>query len=159
MGYPTVERYEALARTLGVSERVTFLGRLPYSEAPRYLALGDVAVAPKKSEAEGYGKLVNYMAAGLPIVAFDTPLSREYLGPLGRYVASGNPTALADGLAAALTDPGRGFLGAALRKRAIELYSSERLGAELDAVLRRLCDRPGAPLESMEPVTVQLVRN
>jgi hypothetical protein len=31
---------------------VTFTGKVPYFEAPRYLALGDVAVSPKISATE-----------------------------------------------------------------------------------------------------------
>jgi hypothetical protein len=37
---------------------------------------------PKLSETEGSGKLLNFMAVGLPAVAFDTPVA-QYLGPDG----------------------------------------------------------------------------
>ena len=57
MGYPRVEEYREKARSLGLAGRVTFAGRVPYEDAPGYLALADVAVAPKLSETEGHGKL------------------------------------------------------------------------------------------------------
>lgn len=150
MGYPLVEEYRRLAGSLGVSDRVTFLGRVPYADAPRRLALGDVAVAPKVSDAEGHGKLVNYMATALPVVAFDTPLSREYLGELGRYATPRDSGALAHEIARMLQRPDRKALGLALRDRALQHYTCERLGAELDGALRRLCRAPGQVLQSME---------
>ena len=49
--------------------------------------LGDIGIAPKISATEGSGKLLAYMAASLPVVAFDTPVHREYLGNMGLYAA------------------------------------------------------------------------
>ncbi|HRJ43683.1 MAG TPA: glycosyltransferase family 4 protein, partial [Caldilineaceae bacterium] len=80
MGFPGVPVYQKQANDLGIGDFVTLTGRIPYGDAPKYLALGDVAVAPKLSATEGAGKLLNYMAVGLPTVAFDTPVAREYLG-------------------------------------------------------------------------------
>ncbi|HEC36137.1 MAG TPA: glycosyltransferase family 1 protein, partial [Anaerolineae bacterium] len=82
-GFPDVEHYRQMAAELGVGEQVVFTGKVPYEETPAHLALGDIAVAPKLSATEGSGKILNYMAMELPVVAFDTPVSREYLGSLG----------------------------------------------------------------------------
>ena len=89
MGFPAVETYHQQAEQLGIGTHVTFTGRIPYQQAPIYLALGDVATAPKLSLTEGAGKLLNYMAVGLPVVAFDTPVAREYLGPDGLFATRG----------------------------------------------------------------------
>src|SRR5690606_20264769 len=80
MGFPGVQHYRQQAQALGIDHAITFTGRVSYHEVPRYLALGDVAVAPKLSVTEGLGKLLNYMAVALPTVAFDTPVAREYMG-------------------------------------------------------------------------------
>ena len=92
MGYPGQDRYREAARQMGILDNVTFTGALPYEMAPTYLALGDVAVSPKMSATEGNGKLLNYMAVGLPTVTFDTPVSRELLGDLGLYAPWGTWT-------------------------------------------------------------------
>ena len=124
MGYPGVESYSRLAAAMGLAERVLFPGRIPYPEAPVWLGIGDVAVAPKLSDTEGAGKIGNYMAMGLPTVAFDTPISREFLGELGLYAERGNPRALADALLAILADDARRTtLAAGLRDRAVRHYS------------------------------------
>ena len=52
---------------------------------PLHLGLADVAVSAKRSASEANGKLLNYMAMGLPTVAYETPVSRELLGERGTY--------------------------------------------------------------------------
>ncbi|MGH7928883.1 MAG: glycosyltransferase family 4 protein, partial [Candidatus Binatia bacterium] len=72
MGYPNEEHYRQRMKKMGLEEYVTITGRIPYEEASRYLTLGHIAAAPKRSQTEANGKIYNYMAAGLPTVAFDT---------------------------------------------------------------------------------------
>jgi len=124
MGFPAVEVYRERAQRMGLNDHVTFTGRIPYEQAPSFLSIGDVAVAPKTSATEGSGKLLNYMAMGLPIVSFDVPVSREYLDGLGMYAQPGDASSLAEALEAALTDPARSqALGQRLRQRVVERYS------------------------------------
>jgi len=124
MGFPAVDIYRERAQRLGLNNHVTFTGRIPYEQAPSFLSLGDVAVAPKTSATEGSGKLLNYMAMGLPIVSFDLPVSREYLDGLGIYAEPGDASSLAEALEAALTDTARSqALGQGLRQRVVERYS------------------------------------
>ncbi len=98
MGFPGVQYYQMKADSLGIRDHVLFTGRVPYEVAPLHLALGDVAVAPKMSLTESSGKLLNYMAAALPTVAFDTPVAREYLGEDGLYALHGDAASLAEKL-------------------------------------------------------------
>ncbi|MBC7263837.1 MAG: glycosyltransferase family 4 protein [Chloroflexi bacterium] len=132
MGYPAVDQYQAKARRLGLDSHVTFTGKIPYSEAPQYLALGDVAVAPKMSATEGSGKILNYMAMALPTVAFDVPVSREYLADLGLYAQPGDAASLAERICYALDHEEEAKeIGCRLRQRAIEHYSWDRAGKEI----------------------------
>lgn len=132
MGFPGVDIYREKARRLGVADSVIFTGRVPYGDAPRYLALGDVATAPKLSLTEGAGKLLNYMAVGLPTVAFDTPVAREYLGASGLYAERGDAESLAAMLELALADsPLAQRLGAQLRQRAVLDYEWMHAGQQI----------------------------
>lgn len=138
MGFPHVARYRAQAEALGVASAVTFTGAIPYEEAPRYLHLADLAVAPKISATEGSGKLLAYMAAGLPVVAFDTPVHREVLGDLGLYAPAGDARALAARLAEALEDrEAARARGMALRVRAERLFGSEAVAESLAEAYRQ----------------------
>lgn len=135
IGFPNIEEYQARAQALGIAERVSFPGRVPYEDVPLWLALGDIAVEPKMSATEAAGKVLNYMAMGLPVVAFDIPVMREYLGDLGTYAPLGDARAFADQMESLLNDPARGrVIGAALRERAIALFSWERAGREIEGV-------------------------
>lgn len=135
MGYPGVDTYRSQADRLGLNGYVSFPGRIPYSDAPRYLALGDVAVAPKLSATEGAGKIGNYMAMALPVVAFDTPISHEYLGSLGVYAERGNPRSLAEKLREVLDAPIRYVeVGRQLRKRAVAELSWEAATDRIEEV-------------------------
>jgi glycosyltransferase involved in cell wall biosynthesis len=139
MGYPNHLQYQQLADELGVSDRVTLTGKIPYEQAADYLAVGDVAVAPKLSLTEGSGKVLNYMAMGMPTVAFDTPVQREYLGDLGVYAPPGDVGQFATAIHALLDDPPRrAALGTALRQRAIEHYSWERAGRQIVGIYQEL---------------------
>jgi glycosyltransferase involved in cell wall biosynthesis len=141
MGHPNVDHYRALSARLGISKRVTFTGRIHYLEAPRYLNLGVVAVGPKISATEGSGKLPNYMAMGLPTVAFDTPVSREYLGEYGVYARPRDYLSLSEAISTVLNDGDRAItLGLKLRERAIEFYSWRRLQETMKSIYSALID-------------------
>lgn len=123
-GYPNEDRYRHLAAELGIADHVTLPGKVPYESAPDILALGDVAVAPKLSKSEGAGKLLNYMAMGLPTVAFDTKVGHEYLGEDGIYAVRGDHESLAYCIGSLLDDTeGRARRADALRARARTHYS------------------------------------
>jgi len=129
-GYPFVDEYRHLAQQLGIADRCTFTGRISYQEeAPRLLRMADIAVAPKLSETEGAGKLVNYMASGLPTVAYEGEVSREFLGEQGVYARKGDIDSLAQCIADLVASPERrSALGAALRVRAEEHFSWRTAG-------------------------------
>lgn len=124
MGYPNVESYHMSAHAWGVEDRVTFTGRVPFTDAAYYLAAADIAVTAKMSTTEGSGKLLNYMAMAQPIVAYDTPVNREYLDELGVYAPAGDVAAFTEAIRALANDPSRQrALGRELRRRAQEKFS------------------------------------
>jgi glycosyltransferase involved in cell wall biosynthesis len=158
MGYPNADHYRARATDLGVSDFVTFTGRVPYQDAPRHLALGDVAVAPKISATEGSGKILNYMSMALPTAAFDTPVSREYLGDWGLFATERTASVLGTTLSQMLNMPSdeRAALGRRLRERAEALFSWERVGEQMEAVYGALIEGEPLPHTVVErPASVQ----
>ena len=68
--------------------------------------MGTIAVSPKFLDLGGEAniKLYNYMAAGLPSVAFDYIVNREILGDLGVYARPKDPVSLEDCISKLLDD-------------------------------------------------------
>lgn len=133
MGYPNEEHYRQRIQDMGLSNAVTITGRVPYEEAPRYLTLGDIAVAPKRSQTEANGKIYNYMAAGLPTVAFDTLINRDILGDLGAYVRDLNDIeGLASSIVKLLSDSDlRKSLAGKIRNKAVQDYSWDKVAQRI----------------------------
>lgn len=79
IGYPEANLQPYLDEN-DLSELATLTGQVPFLELADYLGLASVAIDPKNSDAgEGSGKMLNYLACGLPVVAFDTQNNRDFL--------------------------------------------------------------------------------
>lgn len=83
---------EALAASLGIGERVHFLGRRP--DVPQLLKLADAYV--HSSHWEGFGiAAVEAMAAGVPVIATDVPGLSQVVGSAGLLFPPGDAECLA----------------------------------------------------------------
>lgn len=80
------KKYEEFARRNKLEKWVHFTGKVKYFSLPAYLALADAAIDPKNSSTESSGKLVNLMAAGLPVICFGSDFNRERLGDKGYFL-------------------------------------------------------------------------
>jgi glycosyltransferase involved in cell wall biosynthesis len=149
MGYPDPGSYRNYAESLGIADRVTLPGRILYKDLHSYLALGDVAVAPKMSNTEGNGKISNYMAMGLPIVAFDTPVNREMLGHRAAYARFGSTEDLAAQLLRVLQDPELADdLGQQARQHAVETLSWDAGSRQIEAIYDEILLQAKQPKKS-----------
>jgi glycosyltransferase involved in cell wall biosynthesis len=79
-GGDALNEMKHLARDLGIQEDVRFIGRVAHSEVGDWLAIADICVAPEPSnpynDRTTVVKMMEYMAAGKAIVAFDLPEHR-----------------------------------------------------------------------------------
>ena len=79
IGYP-VEEFDVYLNQQGLAGLCTLTGQVEFEKLPSYLQLADVAIDPKFSDAgEGSGKILNYLACGLPVLAFDSQNNRNFL--------------------------------------------------------------------------------
>lgn len=135
IGFPNIEKYQANCRELGLEENILFLGRIEYEKLPDYLALAEVAVAPKISLTEGDGKIYNYMAMGLPTVAFDRGTSREILGGTGLFAKLNDSGDLAEKILYLLKNKREAkILGSKARARAVSMLSWKAVGERINNV-------------------------
>lgn len=142
MGHPDPGSYRAYAASLGVGTHTTLPGRILYRDLHSYLALGEVAVAPKMSQTEGNGKISNYMAMGLPVVAFDTAVAREMLSDVGIYAAYGSADDLAAKIMLALERPAwAAELGMRGRQIAVEHFSWDHAARQIEQIYAQALER------------------
>ena len=104
---PVKQSLEALASELGILERVTFTGALPFEEIPPYLKAADAFAFASVTETQGL-VTIEAMAAGLPIVAVEASGTRDIVehGKQG-FLVENDPDALAAGLHKLLSDSQR----------------------------------------------------
>ena len=84
------EKYKKFIDENTLADSVYSIGKVNYFSLPAYLALADAAIDPKNGSTESSGKLVNLMAAGLPIICFDNDFNRARLGEEGLYIKNMN---------------------------------------------------------------------
>ena len=99
---------EALARGLGMSQHVRFLGRR--ADVPRLLAAIDLLLMPSQSEGLGLAA-IEALAAARPVIAYAVGGLPEVVvdGLNGRLVPPGDCEGFAGAVAATLGDPGKRF--------------------------------------------------
>lgn len=133
MGFPNVDHYMGMARHLEVDDCVTLTGKIPYNEAPYWLSVGDIAVSAKVSATEGSGKLLNYMALAMPIVAYDTPVHREYLAETGIYVPPHDVQGFAEAIGRLAADASkRQEMGQRVYKRVAETFTWSKAAEKIN---------------------------
>ena len=127
---PALER---LARELGLTGRVTFLGRLPHPEAVAIGRSGAAFVLPSVDEAFGVA-YVEAMAAGTPAIGCLGEPGPEEIARFGdgiRLVPPGDPDALARTLAGILDDERtRRDLAHAARRTVAEHFTWDGCGRD-----------------------------
>ncbi|PIU79285.1 MAG: hypothetical protein COZ28_00455 [Candidatus Moranbacteria bacterium CG_4_10_14_3_um_filter_44_15] len=84
------EKYKKFIEENNLGDLVYFAGKVNYFSLPHYLVLANAGIDPKKDSTESSGKLVNYMAAGLPVICFENEFNRARLGEKGYYLKSFN---------------------------------------------------------------------
>jgi glycosyltransferase involved in cell wall biosynthesis len=139
IGYPNIDYYRDISKNYGTSDNTYFLGKIDYNDVPLYLSLSKIAVAPKVSVTEGDGKLYDYMAMGMAIVAFDRDVSRSIMEECGIYADFANAESLAEKLLWFIENPQEAQkYGMMARARAIEKYSIPSFVSRLEQVYENL---------------------
>lgn len=106
---PERDRIASRCRKLAVDDRVVMTGAVPESDVPAHLAAMDAGVAPYDEMDRFYFsplKVLEYCAAGLPVVATDQGEMRD-LGDAALLVPPRRPAALAAAIALISGDPER----------------------------------------------------
>ena len=101
----------SLTEELSLADYVLFTGWVEHTEVARYLSAMDIGVAPEPSNSYNdrstVVKIMDYMALGKPIVAFDLPEHRVTAQDAAVYARPNDELAFARQIAALMDDPQR----------------------------------------------------
>jgi phosphatidylinositol alpha-1,6-mannosyltransferase len=141
---PHLEYIHKRAIQLDVLSHISFVGRVQYSELPRFISVGEIFAMPSRSrlaglEVEGLG--IVYLEAsscGLPVVGGRSGGAPDALleGETGFAVDGLSPSAVAAAITTLLSDPDRSrAMGARGRQWIIEEWEWRRWSAEFNRLL------------------------
>ncbi len=118
----------------GLDRAVILTGWMDHARVPDYLAAADLAIYPYRdsliNRAKCAGKIVEYMAMGLPIVASRVGQNVEYIehGTSGLLAEPGDADSFAQMMLVMLSDPQKAkSMGAAARERVWARFDWDRL--------------------------------
>ena len=140
-------RMERFAERLGVAERIVWHWELSAAELQPWIAHAELSLAPLRECArnvlQGCAplKILESMAAGVPVIASDLPPVREIIrdGVDGRLIAPDRPAELARAIRVLIAYPERrGALGESARARIAEQFTWERSLRTLRGVYERV---------------------
>jgi glycosyltransferase involved in cell wall biosynthesis len=106
---PMKDPWIALAKELRLDGHVVFHEPLKLKEIAKVMSQADLGVVPKRADSfgnEAYStKIMEFMAAGIPVVAASTRIDRYYFDDsLLRFFPPGNADAMAEAMHAVLSD-------------------------------------------------------
>lgn len=148
---------ESLAASLGLAQRVAFLGY--QRRVADLLAGSDILVSSSRDNEGCSNSILEAMFLGIPVVATDIGGNVELIdhGRTGFLTPAQDVAALAQAISARLADPaGTAAVTALARERAIERFSLDRMVADYEGLYRQLRvaaggsdTAPRAPTESI----------
>ena len=128
------------AKELKVSDRVKFLGFLPYKDIPKYLSVCDIFIRPSRSE--GFGNsFIEAMAAGLPVIATPVGGIPDFVDDkeTGFFASPDNPQSIKVAVMTLLNDKTlRDNIVQKAQNRVLGGYSWDRIANQMGAVFDRI---------------------
>jgi glycosyltransferase involved in cell wall biosynthesis len=122
--------------SLGLSDRVRLVGRIPDEELVAYYDRADVFVLPSVNRTEAYGLTqIEAMSRGTPVVCCEVGTGTSFVnkdGVSGLVVPPNDDRALATALTRILSDSSlRSKFSRGAKERSLALFTEERMVAEL----------------------------
>jgi glycosyltransferase involved in cell wall biosynthesis len=148
-----LEDLRARALELGVDGYVEFTGRADTNMIRRYFSTADVGVQPDPktplNDVSTHNKTMEYMALGLPVVAFDLKETRVTAGNAALFVENDDTAAMAEAIARLLDDPQRrGEMGVLGRSLVVERLAWRHQARRYLSVYDRFFNEPASEVSA-----------
>ena len=139
---PLEDELKEKAARMNLSEIVSFPGRIPWDEVPKYLAASDIFVLPSQRDEAGNldglpTVLLEAMACGLPCVASDVGGVSLVIDQAknGFLISPNSSSELTEGLRSLIEDKDlRDRFSAAARSSVVERFNWDNVGKKFEAI-------------------------
>jgi rhamnosyl/mannosyltransferase len=137
-GGPMQQEWRSLTASLGLEDRILFLGEVEDGMLPALYHAADIFVLPACERSEAFGLVqIEAMASGTPVICTELGTGTSFVNrhaETGMVVEPKNPAALGDAVLALFHDEElRRTMGRNGKKRAVDLFSLETM---TDSVLQ-----------------------
>lgn len=137
-GFPA-EPAEKFVKENNLQASVRIISPLNYFELPKILAASDIGIDPKDSSTrQASGKILQYMAAGLPVVCFDRENNKNYLAAGGVFSQKTNAEGIAEGILQIINNPEERKSKGAINQERARNFSWDQSIKKLDSIYREI---------------------
>jgi glycosyltransferase involved in cell wall biosynthesis len=130
-----------LAQSLGLSDKVIFLHKVPPSRVPFYIGLADVLVSPRLSGTNTPLKIYSWLKSGKPIVATNLWTHTQILSREQAVLVDPDPQSLAGGIEFALKNPEAMTRARAAKEWAEKEFTPAKYLEKMTLILEKSCAR------------------
>lgn len=139
---PEETRLRKQCRRLGLSDRVTFLGKLPFSQMEEIYQMAHVLVLPSLRETTG-SVLAEAMARGLPVITMDRFGGRELVTADAGWLYANSVESLAHALAEAIFHPEEICRRGSCAAEAVKQHTWQEKAARYQTIYETIFSREG----------------
>lgn len=133
-GFP-IEGAERFVEQKGIKEYVRLVSPLNYFELPKILAASDAGVDPKDSSTrQASGKILQYMAAGIPVICYERENNRRYLEEGGFYASKDDAVSLAEAIIKCVEDEELAKQKGLINKKRAEAFSWDAPAGQIEKI-------------------------
>lgn len=137
-GYP-IEQTQQYVKMQHLEKFVCIISPLDYFQLPHVLNACDIAVDPKDSTTrQASGKILQYMAAGLPVVCFDRTNNRQYLNDGAYYSSTVDGAGIAKGILHFVQNATERMATGAENKKRITSYTWDASAKKIEDLYKQL---------------------
>lgn len=133
-GFP-IEGAERFVEQKGIKEYVRLVSPLNYFELSKILAASDAGVDPKDSSTrQASGKILQYMAAGIPVICYERENNRRYLEEGGFYASKDDAVSLAEAIIKCVEDEELAKQKGLINKKRAEAFSWDAPAGQIEKI-------------------------
>jgi len=137
-----VEKYRDMADTLGIAQRVTFVGSVHPASIQQLLEAANILISPRCRGTNTPLKIYGYLRSAKPIIATDLATHTQVLDNTIAELVAPTEEGLGEGMRRLLDDPSHAAsLAAAAGARAAADYSDDDYLARVAAFYRQVIDK------------------